>query len=203
MSKILKEDILKRDFYTRSLLSVARDLIGKTLFKKEGKRILAGKIVEVEAYDQNEDQAAHSYIGMTERNKIMFNEGGYLYVYFSYGVHYCCNVVTGKQGHGSAILIRAVEPLFGIDTMAKRRFNKTIISDKEKFKLTNGPGKVCKAFGINKDHYGLDLINGPILILNSEKVQRNTIGISKRIGISKSIDLPWRFYLVDNPYVSR
>lgn len=203
MSKILKEDILKRDFYTRSLLSVARDLIGKTLFKKEGKRILAGKIVEVEAYDQNEDQAAHSYIGMTERNKIMFNEGGYLYVYFSYGVHYCCNVVTGKQGHGSAILIRAVEPLFGIDTMAKRRFNKTIISDKEKFKLTNGPGKVCKAFGINKDHYGLDLINGPILILNSEKVQRNTIGISKRIGISKSIDLPWRFYLVGNPYVSR
>ena len=104
---------LEKEFYCRNLLVVAKDLLGKILVKKNGKEILAGKIVEVEAYDGSTDQAAHSYGRITPRNKIMFEDGGFLYVYFTYGAHHCCNVITGKKGKGTAVLIRAVEPVFG------------------------------------------------------------------------------------------
>ena len=106
-----KSKILTRNFYLRPVITVAKDLLGKVLIKKEGKKILAARIVEVEAYDGSIDEAAHTFKGKTVRNEVMFNEGGYLYVYFTYGVHFCCNVVTGKQNHGTAVLIRAVEPL--------------------------------------------------------------------------------------------
>ncbi len=195
--------ILPRKFYTRPVITVAKELLGKVLVKNEGKTILAGRIVEVEAYDGNIDEASHSFKGKTKRNEVMFNEGGFLYVYFTYGAHFCCNVVAGKKNHGAAVLIRAVEPIYGIDKMIKKRFERKLKSEKEIFNLTSGPGKVCKAFGFDKEHSGIDLTGKSIYLLNAPKLQKNKIGVSKRIGISKSVDLPWRFFEIGNPFLSR
>jgi len=194
---------LKREFYTRSLLFVARDLLGKILVKKSGSKILSGKIVEVEAYHGDYDQASHAYKGKTKRNEVMFNEGGYFYVYFTYGAHFCANVVVGKKGKGIAVLIRALEPVEGIDVMIKNRFGGKLIHEKENYNLTNGPGKLCKAFGINKNHNGTDLTGNEIFILNQPKLRNKDIGVSKRIGITRSVDLQWRFFIKGNPFVSR
>ena len=194
---------LKKSFYRRELLDVARSLLGKILVKASGNKILAGKIVEVEAYNGDSDEAAHSYGGITKRNEIMFEAGGYLYVYFTYGAHHCCNVVTGKKGQGTAVLIRAVEPVEGIDSMIRNRFGRKIKNDKEIFNLTSGPGKVCQAFSIDKTHSGTDLTGNNIFILNGEKIKSKDIGVSKRIGITRSVDLPWRFFIKNNPYLSR
>jgi len=194
---------LSKQFYTRNLLTVARELPGKILVKKYGKTFLAGKIVEVEAYDGMIDEAAHTFTGKTKRNEIMFNDGGYFYVYFTYGAHFCCNIVTGKKDHGTAVLIRAVEPLAGIKKMSLNRYNKITLTEKEKLNLTSGPGKVCEAFGITKEHYGLDLTGDKIFLLDRPKLKKSDIVVSKRVGIKKSVDLPWRFYIKDNPYVSR
>ena len=150
MGTILHLEILPRKFYTREVKVVAKDLLGKILVKKDGNSILAGKIVEVEAYDGKIDQAAHTFIGKTKRNQIMFNEGGYFYVYFTYGTHYCCNVVTGKKDHGTAVLIRAIEPVKGVKKMIENRYGRDLLNEKERFNLTSGPGKVCRAMGINK-----------------------------------------------------
>jgi DNA-3-methyladenine glycosylase len=199
---VLNNKKLDKDFYKAEVLIVARQLLGKTLVKKDGKTILSGRIVEVEAYDGEVDQAAHSYGGITKRNEIMFNEGGYLYVYLSYGVHFCCNVVTGIKNKGTAILIRAVEPIEGIEIMCKNRFGKKNINEKGIINLTSGPGKVCKAFGIEKKHSGFDLTGDKICILNSSLKEREKIVSSKRIGITKSVHLPWRFYIKNNPYLS-
>ena len=214
---------LKREFYTRPLITVAKELLGKILVKTESTPItarpqtsntlipaqsqisqtfLAGKIVEVEAYDGSVDQAAHTFIGRTKRNEIMFRQGGYLYVYFTYGVHFCSNVVTGNEGQGTAVLIRALEPVFGIEKMIINRFGRDLKNDKEKLNLTNGPGKICQAFKINRDHYGADLTSDGIFIIDQPAMDNKNIIVTKRIGISKSIDLPWRFYIKDNPWVS-
>ena len=194
---------LPRKFYTREVKTVAKDLLGKILVKKEGSSILAGRIVEVEAYDGNIDEAAHTFIGKTKRNEIMFNEGGYFYVYFTYGAHFCCNVVTGKKDHGTAVLIRAVEPIKGINKMIKNRFGRKLLNEKERFNLTSGPGKVCQAMGINRSHYGADLTLDKIFIIDAPKLKKNMMVVTKRVGIKKSVNLPWRFYIKENPYVSR
>lgn len=194
---------LNREFYTRNLLFVARDLLGKTLVKKSGREILSGKIVEVEAYHGDSDQASHAFRGKTKRNEAMFNEGGCLYVYFTYGTHFCANVVVGKKGKGIAVLIRGVEPTKGIDLMGKNRFDRKLIPDKEMFNLTNGPGKLCQAFGINRTHNGIILTGNEIYILDQPKLKNREIGVSARIGITRSVDLQWRFFIKDNPYVSR
>jgi len=194
---------LAKNFYQRELIIVAKELLGKILVSRSGDNILSGKIVEVEAYHGDFDQAAHSFRGITERTKIMFNEGGYLYVYFTYGAHHCCNVVTGKKGQGTAVLIRAVEPVSGIDEMIKNRFKRKLKNEKEVFNLTSGPGKVCQAFGIDRAHSGTNLTGDSIFILDSKKLPNKKIGISTRIGITKSVDLPWRFFTRSNPYLSR
>ena len=194
---------LPRKFYTREVKTVAKDLLGKILVRKDGGSILAGRIVEVEAYDGNVDEAAHTFIGKTKRNEIMFNEGGYFYVYFTYGAHFCCNVVTGKKNHGTAVLIRAVEPIEGINKMIKNRFGRKLLNEKERFNLTSGPGKVCQAMGINRSHYGIDLTMDKIFIIDAPKLKRNMMVVTKRVGIKKSVNLPWRFYIKENPYVSR
>jgi len=203
MTAILSAKKLKKSFYQRELLIVARELLGKVLVKSSDKEILAGKIVEVEAYHGDIDEAAHSYGGITKRNEIMFEAGGYLYVYFTYGSHHCCNVVTGKKGQGTAILIRAVEPFIGLERMSKNRFGRKLKSDKEIFNLTSGPGKVCQAFGIDRTHSGTDLTGKEIFILDGEKIKSKEIGISKRIGITRSVDLQWRFFIKNNPFLSR
>jgi len=194
---------LKKSFYQRELLTVAKDLLGKILVKSIGKEFLAGKIVEVEAYHGDKDEAAHSFGGITKRNEIMFESGGYLYVYFTYGAHHCCNVVTGKKGQGTAVLIRAVEPVVGLTSMIKNRFGRKLNSEKEIFNLTSGPGKVCQAFRIDRANSGTDLTGKEIFILDREKIKSKDIGVSKRIGITRSVDLPWRFFIKDNPYLSR
>lgn len=194
---------LKKSFYRRELISVARDLLGKMLVKSNGREFLAGKIVEVEAYDGDLDEAAHSYGGITKRNEIMFEAGGYLYVYFTYGAHHCCNVVTGKKGQGTAVLIRAVEPVLGLERLIKNRFGRKLKNEKELINLTSGPGKICAAFRIERKHSGADLMGKEIFILDGEKIKSKDIGVSKRIGITRSVDLPWRFFIKNNPYLSR
>jgi DNA-3-methyladenine glycosylase len=194
---------LNKNFYKRELLTVAIELLGKVLVKKDGNNILAGRIVEVEAYNGETDAAAHTFKGKTKRNEVMFNEGGLLYVYFTYGAHYCCNVVTGIEGKGTAVLIRAVEPSAGIEIMIQNRFKRDFLNDKEIFNLTSGPGKVCSAFGINKNHLGLDLTGDKIYLVKSKLKKHEQIGVSKRIGITRSVELQWRFFIKDNPYLSR
>ncbi len=194
---------LGKEFYTRNTITVAKELLGKIFVKKENGIYLSGKIVEVEAYDGAIDEAAHTFGGITERNKIMFKDGGYLYVYFTYGVHFCCNIVTDKKGRGTAILIRAIEPLEGIEYMAKKRYGRKIKIEKEKLNLTNGPGKICQAFNINRKHYGVNLTGDRIFLLEQPKLKKSEIAISHRIGIKKSVDLPWRFYIKHNPFVSK
>ncbi len=166
-------------------------------------KLLAGKIVEVEAYDGEVDEAAHTFIGKTKRNEIMFGEGGFFYVYFTYGVHFCCNVVTGNKGKGTAVLIRGIEPVEGVDLMIKRRFKKDSVTEKELLNLTSGPGKICQAFAINREHYGADLTGEEIFLIDQPKINDDEIIISRRIGIKKSVDLPWRFYIKGNPYISK
>ncbi|MEP0859968.1 MAG: DNA-3-methyladenine glycosylase [Ignavibacterium sp.] len=203
MKQIHSSKKLSREFYTRPVLKVAKELLGKILVKKERGKVLAGKIVEVEAYDGKFDEASHSYKGKTKRNEVMFREGGYFYVYFTYGVHHCCNVVTGKEGHGAAVLIRAVEPLTGIETMAMRRFGIRKINEKQFYNLCNGPGKICEAFAFDRTHSGLDLTGNKVFIIDAPLLKKSEIGISKRIGISKSVELPWRFFIKASKFLSR
>ncbi len=196
---------LEKNFYTRDVLIVAKELLGK-IFVFQDKRInqnLSAKIVEVEAYDGKVDEASHTFNGKTERNKIMFEEGGYLYVYFNYGMHFCANVVTGKKDEGTAILLRAMEPILGEHIFSERRFNKTVFTEKEKINLLNGPAKICQAFSINREQYGTDLTKGNIYLIDSPNLKDSQFITTKRIGIKKSVDLPWRFYIKDNPFISK
>lgn len=174
---------------------VAPQLLGCILERVVDGKVLRGQIVETEAYDQT-DAASHSYKGRTPRTDIMFGGSGHLYVYFTYGMHYCCNIVTGPEGHGSAVLIRAVEPLAGEADMARRRPGQHGIA------LTNGPAKVCQAFAIDKSLNGHDLHKSPLLLIPQTVLPAQQFVQTTRIGISQSKDTPWRFYIKDNPYVS-
>jgi len=175
---------------------VAPRLLGCLLEREiEGSRLLV-RIVETEAYDQS-DLASHSYKGQTAKNQVMFESSGHLYVYFTYGMHYCCNVVVGPKGHGSAVLIRAVEPIEGEDIMSANRRGRTGVA------LTNGPAKLCQALVINKLLNGHDLKNQPLRLIMDDKLPTNVIEQTTRIGISRAKDVPWRFYIRGNPYVSR
>jgi DNA-3-methyladenine glycosylase len=194
---------LPKKFYTRNLHLVAKELLGKIFVRVIGGNFLYGKIVEVEAYCGSIDESSHSYSGKTKRNEVMFNGGGFLYVYFTYGMHFCANIVTGKINDGQAVLIRAVEPMTGIDLMALNRYNKKMITQKEFFNLTNGPAKFCQSFGVARLQNGVDLCRDEIFILNSPKLSASKIATSTRIGIKKSVDLPWRYYIKDNPFVSK
>ena len=191
------------NFYTRDVQSVAVDLLGKIFIKREGAEILSGKIIEVEAYDGSIDKAAHSFMGQTKRNEVMFEKGGLLYIYFTYGVHFCSNVVTGNAGEGCAVLLRGIEPVEGISQMALNRFGKESLKEKELINLTNGPGKICQAFKINRTHNGIDLTDNEIFILDNTSIPKNQIISTTRIGIKKSVDLPWRYYIKDNRFVSK
>ena len=199
---------LSRSFYLRPTLQVARNLLGKNIVHIASNKLLIGKIVEVEAYCKD-DPASHSYRGKTRRNEVMFREGGHLYVYFTYGMHFCANVVTGKANIGEAVLIRAVEPLAGIEAITKNRYrsdksrNRKYINFKSFINLTNGPAKFCKAFGITQNENGLDLIDSKIIILNGKKIAHKHIGRSTRIGIRVGGEKKWRFFIKMNPWVSR
>ncbi len=195
---------LPSTFYTRITLIVAKSLLGKIFIRKIGNKILSGKIIEVEAYLRN-DPACHAYRGMTERNKVMFNGGGHLYVYFTYGIHYCANIVTNKKGIGEAVLIRAVEPIGGIEVMMKNRFKDGAHrKDGHHLKdLTNGPAKFAQAFGMTMKQNGISLLGDEIFIAEGETIPSSKIVTTTRIGISVAQEKKWRFYIKDNLWVSK
>jgi DNA-3-methyladenine glycosylase len=181
---------LGKDFFARSVHQVAPELIGVTLLV-DG---VGGPIVEVEAYD-HEDPAAHGYRGKTVRNASMFGPPGRAYVYRSYGVHWCLNFVCEQEGVASAVLIRALEPVHGIDVMRERRG----LDDLRL--LCAGPGRLCQALGITGEHDGLPLDEPPFELLASETEPEIVVG--PRIGITQAADRPWRYGLADSRFLSR
>ena len=191
----------------------------RTITLNGEKHKLVARIVETEAYDQD-DPASHAFGGPSERNAAMFGPAGHLYVYVSYGMHHCCNVVCGPEGFGSGCLVRAVEPLEGIEVMRELREAgragkaKAGHAGKEQAErarkhplklrdLTNGPGKVCAALGIDKELYGHELTVEPLVLEFAPLLPGETIGCSPRVGISKNIDAPKRFFIEGNEFVSR
>lgn len=178
----------------RSAREVAPKLLGNVL--RRGRR--AGVIVEVEAYGSTDDPASHAYRGPTPRNHAMFGPSGGLYVYLIYGVHLCANVVCGPDGAGGAVLIRALRPTQGLGAMRLARPKAT--SD---LHLCSGPGKLTAALGIDRADDDTSLANGPVRLEPGESVDEADIAAGPRIGISKAIERPWRFAVVDDPNVSR
>ncbi len=194
---------LSRRFYGPSASVVAPRLLGHWLIRRTEEGVCGGIIVETEAY-LVDDPAAHSYGGRTERNRIMWGPPGFSYVYFIYGNHFCFNAVCRPEGIAEAVLVRAVEPLLGLDLMQKRR------AVKEPRQLTNGPGKLCAAMQIDRNLDGADLCDAasPLFIARNPArgvfvMQRGPAVISTRIGITKAAALPLRFYLAGNAFVSR
>ncbi|MFC1517617.1 DNA-3-methyladenine glycosylase [Candidatus Margulisiibacteriota bacterium] len=193
---------LSHKFFSRNTIQVAKELLGKYLVLKTPKGKLIGKIVETEAYHEK-DPASHSYRGMTPRNKPMFGKPGFAYVYFTYGMHYCFNVVTEPSGKAGAVLIRAVEPIKGIEQMKKNRTPRQA-RDKNKMglkNLTNGPAKLAQAFGIDKKFNEADLAKGKLNIFIDGK-NDHKIAKTKRIGISVAEHALLRFYIKGNKFVS-
>lgn len=189
---------LPRRFYTRETLTVAEGSLGKQLVRYTNNSRLVGKIVEVEAYRGSDDPGSHAYRRMTARNRLMFGKGGFAYVYFTYGMHYCFNVVTERENVPGAVLIRALEPISGIETMQKNRETENVLN------LTNGPAKLTKAMNITKKQNGLDLTRSKELFICEPKVKEKFEVVStKRIGIKGGADKPWRFYIKNNKFVSR
>ncbi len=192
------EFVLPRAFYTRDTVGVARELLGKLLVRRLEGVELVGRVVEVEAYGGGDDPASHAYRGVTGRNRLMFGEGGFAYVYFTYGKHYCFNVTTEKDGVPGAVLIRALEPVTGIEMMQKNRGIKRVRD------LANGPGKLTEALDITREQNGVDLTGGGALFICRPRVAEDfEVVVAKRVGIRVGVDKPWRFYIKDNRFVSR
>ena len=157
---------------------------------------MAGRLVEVEAYQGRSDPGSHAYRGPTPRTEVMFGPPGHVYVYLSYGANCCMNVVTERSGVAGAVLLRALEPLEGVDLMARNRGRRSIIE------LCSGPGKLCQAFGITRCQSGLDLVGGWLWIEDDGYIP-DRVAVSTRVGLSQGRELPLRFYMPDNKYVSR
>jgi len=193
----MKPCILPRDFYARDTVKVAKDLLGKRLIRVKGKNRMEGRIVEVEAYRGLDDPASHAFRGPTPRNAPMFGEPGHAYIYFTYGNHYCLNITTQEVGTPGAVLIRAMQPLEGLRKMRQLRPN---VLDSN---LTNGPGKLTKALGIDKSLNEIDMTKrGSLFVTESDETVLN-VAKSARVGISQGTNRLWRFYISGNSYVSK
>jgi DNA-3-methyladenine glycosylase len=175
-------------------------LLGKVIVHRTESGFLSGRIVETEAYLGSTDPASHAYRGKTGRNSVMFSLGGTLYVYFTYGMHFCANVVTGDEGKAGAVLIRGVEPIEGIDLM---RQNRGFADDGKDRQLTNGPAKFCQAFGIAREQNGVDLCGKLIFITDAPSMEPKHVGTSSRIGIMTGREKQWRFFITGHEYVSK
>jgi DNA-3-methyladenine glycosylase len=202
---------LPRSFYNRDPRRVARDLLGKILIRREGRKILAGRIVEVEAYLGKKDPASHSFRGPTARNEVMFGPAGHVYVYFIYGNYFCLNVTCQPEGTAGAILFRALEPLEGIEEMAAAR-GVSVKSPRDLKKLTSGPGRLAEAFGVTRVRdNGKDLTSKKSDLFIVEDLARHASGdydrarrilTTPRIGITKAAELPLRYVIAGNEFVS-
>ena len=182
--------MIGRDFFARSVHEVAPDLLG-TMLLVDG---VGGTIAEVEAYD-HEDPAAHGYRGRTARNATMFGPPGHAYVYRSYGIHWCVNLVCEDEGVAAAVLLRALEPTHGLDVMRVRR------GVDERRLLCSGPGRLCQALGITREHDGLALDEPPFELHERKRIPE--IAAGPRIGITRAADRPWRYGMASSPYLSR
>ena len=191
------EAALPAKFYDRDTEQVARDLLGAVLRCTTSDGVASGRIVETEAYLGEHDLACHAAAGLTARTRWLYGAPGTAYVYFIYGVHWCFNAVTRAVGSPSAVLVRALEPLEGLELMRERR---GVAHDRD---LTNGPGKLCEALGITGALNGLPLATSPIEILRGEPVPDPRVQVTSRIGITKSAEWPLRWLVRDNPYVSK
>lgn len=188
---------LPLSFYARPSPEVARDLLGCLLVRRLGNATLVGRIVETEAYGE-EDPASHSFRGKTPRTQVMFGRAGHLYVYFTYGMHFCMNVVTGKEGEGSAVLLRAAEPLRGVEIM------KGLRGQSDARLLCSGPARLTQAFAVERDANGLDLVQGrEMFVAAGAPVDDQDVEVGPRVGIRLAAERPWRFHEAGNAYVSK
>ena len=191
---------LDRSFYNRNVLTVAEEILGKILVHKMPEGIVKGRIVEVEAYDGSMDKAAHAYPNLlTDRTRIQFGEGGYAYVYLIYGMYHCMNIVTGNVGEPQVLLLRALEPVEGIELMEKRRKTTKMKN------LCSGPGKLCQAMGITGEDYGKDLCGNEMYLEDAPALLAENILRSKRINIDyaeEAKEFLWRYTIKDDPFVS-
>jgi DNA-3-methyladenine glycosylase len=187
---------LAKSFYNRDPLVVAPELLNKVLMCRDGR---AGRIVEVEAYRGADDPAAHSYRGKTPRTEVMFGPPGHMYVYFTYGMHWCGNVVCGPKGAGNAVLIRALQPIAGMDLMYAAR-----PLAKNDWQLCNGPACLTQAMSITKLQNGIDLMGGDAYTLLDDGMPPPVQPVqTTRIGLTKAADYPWRWYVPESVYVSK
>jgi len=186
---------LPQSFYGRDTVTVARELLGCRLVHNSPQGLTVGRIVETEAYMQG-DPACHASRGMTQRNRPMFGPPGYVYIYFIYGMYYCFNVVTDREGVGEAVLVRALEPMEGIPLMQSRRGKKKLTD------LCSGPAKLIQAMGIKKEYNGMSLVGDKFFIAPRD-IPEPEIVTTTRIGIKEGADLPLRFYIAGNKYISR
>jgi len=191
---------LPLEFFDRDPRRVARDLLGKLVVRRLGRKILIARVVETEAYLGKNDPAAHSFSGRTPRNEVLFGPPGYAYVYFIYGNHYCLNVSCLPDGAAGGVLFRAVEPVTGISAMAKARGMPPLSSPR----LTNGPGKLTEALSITRADNGVNLTDSTLsLYLAEDDFARPRIVATTRVGITKAAHLKLRYLVPDNPFVSR
>lgn len=190
---------LPSEFYDRPTELVARELLGMVLECRTREGVASGRIVETEAYIGEHDLACHAAAGRTRRTEPLYGQPGIAYVYFIYGMYWCFNAVTRAAGEPSAVLVRALEPLRGLDLMRSRRGSRV----RRDVDLTNGPGKLCQALGISDAHNGRALQKPPLLIRRGTDVPREAVTVTPRIGISRSADWPLRWLVSDSPFVSR
>jgi|TARA_B100000315_G_scaffold47446_1_gene42271 DNA-3-methyladenine glycosylase len=190
---------INRRFYTRDTLKVAKAILGKVLVRRTPLEVFTGKIVETEAYRGTDDPASHSFRGKTNRNEVMFGKPGITYVYFTYGNHHCLNIVTERTDIPAAVLIRSIEPLKGIETMKRNRSVEKIID------VASGPGKLTKAFQITREDNNIDVTDSSSNISIHTPAEEKSVQIvqTTRIGIRLAQEFPWRFYIKENPHVSK
>jgi len=198
---------LQRAFFNRDPRTVSRDLLGKLIMRREGRKQIAGRIVEVEAYLGAGDLAAHAAAGLTARNSVLWGPPGHAYVYFIYGVHYCLNISCLPAGEAGCVLIRALEPVSGAADMARARglAGLDLTSTRDLRKLASGPGKLCEALGITRPRdNGKDMLSSASdLQVISDGFQTKEVAITQRIGITKSMEMPLRYVVAGNAFLSR
>lgn len=206
MTTLRHARLLRRSFFNRDPREVSHDLLGKLIVRKDGRKLLAGRIVEVEAYLGTDDLAAHAAAGRTARNSVLFGPPGHAYVYFIYGVHYCLNISCLPDGEAGCILVRALEPVAGIEQMARSRGLEDLnfSSARNLRLLASGPGKLCEALGITRSRDNdKDMVSPRCdLQVMEDDYKAEKVAVTPRIGITKSAELPLRYVIAGNSFIS-